>query len=29
MRTVTENYTWAQYGQQVAECLKEAVEKTR
>ncbi len=25
MRTVTENYTWAQYGQQVAECLKEAV----
>jgi glycosyltransferase involved in cell wall biosynthesis len=29
MKTVTENYTWAQYGQQVAECLKEAVEKTR
>ena len=25
MRTVTENYTWAQYGQQVAACLKEAV----
>jgi glycosyltransferase involved in cell wall biosynthesis len=26
MRTVTENHTWAQYGQQVAACLKEAVE---
>jgi glycosyltransferase involved in cell wall biosynthesis len=25
MKTVTENYTWAQYGQQVATCLKEAV----
>jgi glycosyltransferase involved in cell wall biosynthesis len=26
MRTVTENYTWTHYGQQVADCLKEAVE---
>ena len=26
MRTVTENYTWLQYGRQVAEYLKEAVE---
>jgi glycosyltransferase involved in cell wall biosynthesis len=26
MRTVTENYTWRQYGRRVAECLKEAVE---
>jgi glycosyltransferase involved in cell wall biosynthesis len=29
MRTVTENYTWAQYGRQVAQYLKEAVEKRR
>jgi glycosyltransferase involved in cell wall biosynthesis len=27
MRTVTENYTWKQYGRQVAEYLNEAVEK--
>jgi glycosyltransferase involved in cell wall biosynthesis len=26
MKTVTENYTWTQYGRQVAACLKEAVE---
>ena len=26
MRTVTENYTWMQYGRQVAAYLKEAVE---
>jgi glycosyltransferase involved in cell wall biosynthesis len=25
MRTLTENYTWAHYGQRVAEYLKEAV----
>jgi glycosyltransferase involved in cell wall biosynthesis len=29
MRTVTENYTWRQYGRQVAEYLKEAVERRR
>ena len=29
MRTVTENYTWRQYGRQVAEYLKEAVEKKK
>ena len=29
MRTVTENYTWAQYGREVAQYLKEAVEKRR
>jgi glycosyltransferase involved in cell wall biosynthesis len=29
MRTVTENYTWDQYGRQVAQYLKEAVEKRR
>jgi glycosyltransferase involved in cell wall biosynthesis len=29
MRTVTENYTWAHYGQRVAECLQEAVGITR
>jgi glycosyltransferase involved in cell wall biosynthesis len=29
MRTVTENYTWVQYGRQVAQYLKEAVEKRR
>jgi glycosyltransferase involved in cell wall biosynthesis len=29
MRTVTENYTWRQYGHQVAEYLKEAVERRR
>ena len=27
MRTVTENYTWMHYGRQVAEYLKEAVER--
>ena len=27
MRTVTENYTWRQYGRQVAAYLKEAVER--
>ncbi len=27
MRTVTENYTWAHYGQRVAEYLKEAVDE--
>jgi glycosyltransferase involved in cell wall biosynthesis len=27
MRTVTENYTWVQYGRRVAQYLKEAVEK--
>jgi glycosyltransferase involved in cell wall biosynthesis len=26
MRTVTENYTWTQYGHQVADYLKEAVD---
>jgi glycosyltransferase involved in cell wall biosynthesis len=26
MRTVTENYTWAQYGRQVAEYLREAIQ---
>jgi hypothetical protein len=29
MRTVTENYTWDQYGRQVAQYLQEAVEKRR
>ena len=29
MRTVTENYTWTQYGRRVAEYLKEAVERRR
>jgi len=29
MRTVTENYTWRQYGRQVAAYLKEAVERRR
>jgi glycosyltransferase involved in cell wall biosynthesis len=29
MRTVTENYTWRQYGRQVAAYLKESVEGTR
>ncbi len=29
MRTVTENYTWRQYGRQVVEYLKEAVEGRR
>ena len=29
MQTVTENYTWAHYGQQVAEYLKEAVAERR
>jgi glycosyltransferase involved in cell wall biosynthesis len=29
MRTVTENYTWDQYGRQVAQYLKEAVEKRK
>ena len=29
MRTVTENFTWLQYGRQVAEYLKEAVEGAR
>jgi glycosyltransferase involved in cell wall biosynthesis len=29
MRTVTEHYTWQQYGRQVAQYLKEAVEKRR
>jgi glycosyltransferase involved in cell wall biosynthesis len=27
MRTVTENYTWVQYGRKVVEYLQEAVEK--
>jgi hypothetical protein len=26
MRTVTENYTWIQYGKQVAEYLREAID---
>jgi glycosyltransferase involved in cell wall biosynthesis len=29
MRTVTENYTWAQYGRQVAQHFKEAAERRR
>ena len=29
MRTVTEHYTWAQYGRQVAQFLKEAIEWRR
>jgi glycosyltransferase involved in cell wall biosynthesis len=29
MRTVTENYTWAHYGQRVADCLQEAAGITR
>jgi glycosyltransferase involved in cell wall biosynthesis len=29
MRTVTENYTWMQYGHRVAEYLKEAIEEAR
>jgi glycosyltransferase involved in cell wall biosynthesis len=29
MKTVTENYTWMQYGRQVAEYLKEAVQAAR